>query len=292
MHVLNYGDSGMQKNVSVRFFKILKHNAGDQGVQDTLNIILSKISTGENVERETSNDAFVQMDRLSKVDGIWVGEISRNQKTNFPHEVTDNGPIPLSTDNNLGHGIAFSYDPANSCLALQFDTQIVSPSRFIAYLNDFGAKGIWHDAVLRKGIIGKLDDFKAKKIVVGIASPTSFSGLGDETIESTANELGRAYGGANLQIIISAERGGFLNEGVLPMVGSLLGNEHLRALKIKTDRPSGHEDHELNLIKEVMRVDRELNLDDRDPDVRYGRCSSFVQESYSAQKAYITANYG
>jgi len=283
----------MHKNISVRFFQILKHNAGDQGVGDTFNIIFSRIGAGQNVEKEVSPGVFVQMDRLERDDdGIWVGEISRNQKTNFPHEVTDEGPKPLSTNNNLGHGVAFSYDPSNSCLALQFDTRIVSPSRFIAYLSDFGAKGLWHDAILRRGIIGRLGDFQAKKISVGIASPTNFSGLGDETIESSVNELGRAYGGANLQIVISAERGGFLNDTVLPMVGELLGNEHLRTLKIKTDRPSGHEDHELNLINEVMKVDRELDLDDRNPDDRFNRCSSFVSEAYNGKRAYITANYG
>ena len=282
----------MHKKVIVKFFKILRHDETSSTTNDILAIIKSGLDAKGNLERDVGYEVFVQMDRLEFKNHVWVGEISRNQKTNFPHEVTAQGPKPLTTKNNLGHGLSFMFDPKLSLLVMQFDTRTVSPSRFIEYLGCFGGKSLWYEPIVRNDVINKFKSLPARKVEVTIASPKNFTGLDGEAVQNSTRNLAEAYGGARITLTIAAGRGENLKDKAKVMVEKLLSNmDNVRKIKVKTDRPSGTEDHELNLIEELLSEDKELDISDRDPDARFETCSGFVSWCYNTHRAYIEATY-
>jgi len=283
----------MHKKVIVKFFKVRRHSVSDPSADDIFTIIRADMDADKKMERDVGDELFVQMDRLSKEDKLWVGEISRNQKTNFPHEVTPQGPRPLSTKNNLGHGISFVYDTEASALAIQFDTRTVSPNKLINYLHEFGGNSLWIEAILRKGVLGKFEKLPTKKVEIRVASPKTFSALDGEDMGTFINGVADTYGGASIAVTISAGRGEkFLKKEVKSMIKKLLKNpEDLRGLKVTTDRPKDDEDHALNLIKDLLSNHRDLKIDDRNPEKRFKTCSAFVKESYTKHRAYIKSVY-
>lgn len=285
-------EAKLHKKVIVKFFKILRHDATEPTTDDILTIIKTGVDAQNTMERDVGLEVFIQIDRLEKENGLWIGEISRNQKTNFPHEVTNSGPIPLSTLNNLGHGLSFVFDPALSLLVMQFDTRTVSPSRFVSYLKEFGGNSLWHEPIVKKDVINKFRTLPTRKIEIGIASPKNFTGLEGEEFQNSMQNLAEAYGGAKITLTIAAGRGENLPDKAKTFVNKLLENMgSVRKMKITTSQPSNADDHELNLIKDLLSEENELDIDDRDPQKRFNKCSAFVMRCYTHNRAYIESMY-
>lgn len=200
-------------------------------------------------------------------------EFIRLQETVYPSEVHDDKAIPLSTNQSLGHHIAFAYDIKRQVLALQYDLRALALSRINHYIAEYPPFNMYLFTPLYRNDTWKsIESSLPKKIKIAVAYPSGLPQVAGphKALYENISNLGTTFGTHILEVSMSMGQ----TDGVLrDSVGFLKniarrgdsGEIDLRKLRAK---PEDQTD-EINLIDQILNEEITLDLSKNDPTKSY-----------------------
>lgn len=277
----------MEKSITFRFYKVMRHDAKIPKFADVLSQIAA-IKKKSDRERQLGADFTVRLEEFEE-DGptAVVGEIIRVQNTNMPSEVLANGRQPLTTLNPLGHGITFRFNSQTSVLCIQYDPRIASPGKLLDYVA-ICFDGAVYDIkpMIKPEAWEKFNKSDVTRISIKVAQPDA---LGNVAAAHNAaiqgfRDMAAAYDAPSVKVEMSmGHHKGYLNtkvKGLAKVLATALAQgkeeggatlESLRAVTYVDDARDV-----IDLIEDRLKAKEELQLDDRDP-----------EKNYKIKKAYI-----
>lgn len=262
----------MKRNISVRFYGVERLNASDPALVDVLKEVFKKAHRARTVDCDGMN---MRLEHLEQKNTKWFGEFTRIQDDDFPSEVTENGRQALATENDLGHGIVFCFDPAASILAIRSDNTPVSTRRIETYLSTAHPGAAFHMRPKMKKDAWK--EFKKKPLKTFEVKLAGFADMSDLEGDDMAAFQGLglfrdAYNSHTITISLSmGHRKGFLDDAIKKVAEALFRKEdenfEIRSMKAKPGRQAqGEREPELNLLEQVLADKEEVDLPRNDPD--------------------------
>lgn len=276
----------MERTVTFRFYKIGRHKESDPSLLSVLDEI-AKLKPRKKREQLIDTDFVVRLEEYEKSGpNAVVGEIIRVQTTNMPSEVEDDGRVPLTTENPLGHGIVFRFDHAKSVLGIQHDPRIVSAGRFLDYVQT-----CWPEAnytilpMLKPAAWERFNKGEITKLVFRLANPENLGSIGDAHASAAAGirAMGEAYDAPSVKVELSmgsGRRHGHLAEAVKGLAKGIVNSAKEGAFGVEALQAVAYVDDardEIDLIEERLKVRENLPLDDKDP-----------EKNYKIKKAFLT----
>lgn len=229
-------------------------------------------------------DIRLRIERLEEEEvGIFSGELTRMQTTNYPSEVHPDGVRPLGVEAPLGHSIAFRYRVDPSVLIIQYEPRIASPGKFMEYLSlKFQDAKYSLLPKLRIDQMRRFLDGETRKVKIRLASPADLVDLEGPAaaVADSFRSLGAAYEAPELTIELSmGRRSGGLADSVKEMVQNIIvrsADIDLRSLRATTQNEDG-ENEDIDLIRELFKHNDILDLPDNNPVVAYERKRSYLR---------------
>lgn len=278
----------MDKRITFRFYKVIRNAKARINFGDAL-IQISHIPLRVDRERQLATDFHVRAETIAQDRGAIVGEMTRIQRTNFPSEIDGENRIALQTRNPLGHGIVFRYLPGSSDLGIQYDSRVLSPSRFLDYVANMLDDAIFDiEPIVRDDMWDRFRASPVRKLSISIARPSHIERL-DRGPAATAigsiRDMAEAYEAPTISIEMSMgrHRDGALAESVKGIA------RHLRQHVVKDQveltrmrariRPGDERPEEIDLLEDILSVKNELSLRDNDPDANYALKLSALREA-------------
>lgn len=278
----------MESNITIRFFSVTKEKASHPCTADLLKIIDGKMPLSTR-EVQLGTGLRVRLERLEEEKaGYLSGELIRIQSSNLPSEVHANGTKPLSSDAPLGHGVAFRYDPKNSKLAIQYDTRVLGPGRFIEYLMQAGSKSSLRLSAVQKGE-DAWERFSAgapRKFEIAISGPEALSDLDadGEAVAASIKRMSEAYEAPRIKVEVSMgrRRKGSLNQNIHGAVRMLYNAMKSGALNIDSMKAKVEDEKDvINFIDDMLSHKEKLELPDNNPEISYALRSSLIKKAMS-----------
>ena len=280
--------SFMDSIIKVRFFRVLKHGNSTPDFVDALKGI-AEIDLQER-EATTKDGINIRLERLkNKGNSLYWGEATKIQTENFPSEVHEDGLEKLSIESPLGYGVAFAFDQNVSVLGMQFDSRIISPSRFREYLSCKNSENIYRfEPILREDAWNRFADDSVKKFKVKVASTDSFEFTShgkNNKIGESINSLARAYQAPYITIELGVgHKSSILLDAIKQSAKKLLAGGEVQSMKAKTVE-SGEE---IDLMEDLLKEQRKLELPPEiDPDESFRLRVGFVKQSVNKYKGYF-----
>ena len=281
----------MPKIVTVRFYQVGKVHPHGPSLRAALDQIAALGQPGAR-ERQLAAGFRCRLERYVPTAGYLTGEITRVRNEDFPAEVHPHGTAQLSVTVPIGEGIAFRYRERDHVLAIQYDTRIVSPGRFIDYVSSLvPAAQFTADP---KADANALAHFRArplKKVRIKLAQPQDLRNV-EPSMQSAARSfrsLGRDYAAPIVTLEMSVgHEDGSLSQDAKRMVEGFVrragGNSDVRSVTIKPDNGPGQENRELNLLDALLSVKTEIPNAHNDPQVSYNARLRVVERALNGHR--------
>jgi hypothetical protein len=165
----------VDRDVTVRFYEIIPNNAGQASAERMLREIYELHAN----DREKDVGATLRLEYLDERNGLLVGDVTRVQRENLPSHVTDDSADPLPVD-QIGHHVAFCFDPETNYIALQYDIKI-GIGRFSNYLGQFLRQTEFgYLPVLNQQGLAKFGNETPQRMTVRISKVKNFKEVRDE----------------------------------------------------------------------------------------------------------------
>jgi hypothetical protein len=278
----------MDRDITVRFYEIVSAVEGAAPVED----ILDRLAGDRKRRREVDvGDGIVlRLEHLERDGALRVGDITRVQTDNLPGHVTDDDTARLPVD-EIGHNVAFVYDPDTRCIALQFDTKI-GVGRITRYLSHFGRRSSFsHMPILRQDALDRFERETPKKLTLRVASVRNFRNLGNERtdFEDQLETWGRLFGAPSIEITVSTRgnedglhKGRVVNtiRRWLRMRDEIDGVAKITGETIESDEG-------FNFIKYLLKERETLDLPRNDPAEGRRIRLRYVKGSYDEHRGYL-----
>ncbi|MQB19027.1 hypothetical protein DXT90_00105 [Agrobacterium tumefaciens] len=264
----------MSKEISIRFYGVERMNTTDPKFAD----VLKKISKRTLLERTVDCDGVkLRLEHLDQKGSRWIGEFTRIQTDDFPSEVTDQGRVPLSTSNNLGHSIVFCFDPASSIVAVRSDATNLSMKRIETYLARIHSGAAFSfKPKMRKDQWKEFSKKPLRSIEISLAGFTDLTGLDgdDNSAFQSLKKFSEGYSSHIIKIGLSmGHKKGFLDSSIKRTMGALLGKANddfdIRSMKAKPADDRGYATDEINLLDQILADSDLLDLPNNDPDASF-----------------------
>ena len=260
----------MDKNITVRFFDVLKKNNETPDFRGALRRI-HKLGGPATREGEVGPDHTIRLERLDSDRNYVAGEFTRVQTTNYPSEVHPDRVAPLRVAVPLGHGIAFRFRRSDSLLAIQYEPRTLAPSRILSYIAvrcpdaDFLLQ-----SRMRTDAWERLDRYPLRKLTIRVGSPASLIEDPQRSVSGAFRQLGFQYEAPSITLELSMDRKkGQLGPAVKDMAKAIfqMGQDDQVELKrldglISTEEGSD----KFDLLDEVLSTTERVNLPDNDPE--------------------------
>lgn len=276
----------LPKIVTVRFYQIGKLTAH----APTLRVALSQIEAlGQPGAREKqlAPGFKCRLERYVATAGYLTGEITRVRSDDFPSEVHPHGTTRLNVRVPIGEGIAFRYRERDHVLGIQYDPRIVSPGRFMDYINQLVPEAQFYAEP--KADLTALAAFRArplKKVRIKLARPQDLRDV-EPPMQSAAKafrSLGRDYAApvVTLEMSVGHEDGSLsqdakrMVEGFIRRAGS---RSDVKSVKIKPDNGPGEENREIDLLDALLSVRDTIESPSNKPDRNYDARRSIVERA-------------
>jgi len=129
----------MDRSVSIRFYEVVS-NDGGLSLGDAIRDIAG-IEDKVRRQRELAPGLHLRLEHYEVRNGLILGDLTRIQTENLPGQVTaeDLEGLPFG---ELGHSIAFCFDPEVNALAVQFHLQ-AQIKRVLEYLGEFAPNTVF-----------------------------------------------------------------------------------------------------------------------------------------------------
>jgi len=275
----------MENWITIRFFKVHTTNSADPTLDVLINNI-DKIQPPSQRESELGQFLRVRLERTSVAGSYISGEVTRIQSQNMPSEVHPNETKPLSVTTPLGHGIAFVYNKSKNVLAIQYDTRILGPSRFMDYLF---AKGGNSSAslkpILRQDAWERFNKGEPKKFEITVAPPDNFNVLDydGEAVLRSIKAMAEAHKAATVTISVSVGRSRKNHlQNIRKTINSLFeagtsGKLNVQKMKAVMENEDRSHDRHIDFLHELLSKREKLDLPENDPDLSYNRRNSAIR---------------
>ncbi len=200
------------------------------------------------------------------------------QPDDFPFEVTEEGVAPLQTDGPIGNGIAFRYRPSDFCLAIQYDTRILSPIRCLQYLKQQNrSNGFIAKVELDENAWQRFEDGNIRDFTIKIANPRQIANIEDagDAVAEAFGTFGKAYDAPYVSIGFGmGHKSGFLSSTVKAVASAFAraeqnGEVDIRSLKAKVKADPDTPAEDINLIDEIFSDSMYLDYPQNDPEENY-----------------------
>ncbi|MEO1346434.1 MAG: hypothetical protein AAFV74_20015 [Pseudomonadota bacterium] len=286
--------------VTVRFFKIERVHETAPDLEVALQSAFASADKASDREREVFGQTL-RLERLTKDNTFFDGEIVRKQTGDIPPEANDNGlqKLSVSEGGGIGHCIAFRYSVALQAVAIQFDNRAVSVNRFLAYLREFDPTYDYRaEAMVRKDAWTKYNRGLPTKLQLTVAQPQNLASVEGEVgsvIESTRT-LAEIHDGPviTVEIKMGRKKGSLAKDvvdGVLKYFTSGPGaEEDVRKLSATSVNEDGAE--AINFLNDLLKERRDIDVPEGDPDGHYGKRQSWITTCFNSHFDYIKEVYG
>lgn len=277
----------MDRDVTVRFYELVNNDPGGPAPDE----ILRRVFEMRPRDRETDDPGVrLRLEHLEEDGGLLIGDMTRVQTENLPGEVTDETTDPLPVA-ELGHSVAFCYDPETRFVALQFDIKI-GVGRFTTYLHHFGRPSDFgHMPVLSEGALERFGQEHAKKLTLRVSRVNNFRNVRQETtdFEEALERLGQLFDAPSIEITLSTRgEDNSLNRAEtwntirrwLRLREMMPGIRTIKAETIESDEA-------FNFIAQLLKENDTLELPDNEPTPGRLVRMRYVRECYDKHRAYL-----
>lgn len=277
----------MDRDVTIRFYEVV--NSSNHG--PALETVLAAIYAARPRDRESdAPEVRLRLEMLREEDGVLLGDVTRVQTENLPGHVTDETTDALPV-HEIGHWVAFCYDPATRVIAIQFD-QKMSIGRVLAYFSEFGgASAFSYYPVLTQDALERFRNQRPTKITLQMARVRNFRDVRQQTtdFETQIENMGELFDGPTVEISISTRGADRQLDGAqtwntirrwLGFREETTGVNKILAKTIESEEP-------FNFIKELLKSSSTLNLPNNDPARNRQIRIEHVKECYDEYRGYL-----
>lgn len=269
----------MDKNITVRFFQIQRHQIKDLGFSECLQQIQTNFS---GVYKELDEDLYVRLERYTSHGGYIKGEFTRKQTVNIPPKVTNNGVLQASTD-PLAHRAAFQYHVQYGIIAVEHNRNGMTLPRINKYIIEtLDHAGFEFAPILTEQALQALTGGTPRKLIIRVANPDNLSIVDNpknKSIRQNLITMKEVFAGPVVEAVVGfgkGQRESSLNKtNVLSVVKYLMSSanrENVEKIQIKLD-----EDIEpIDLLSEQLKFKNKLELNDTN-----------IEDHYLVRKSYI-----
>lgn len=276
----------MAKLFTTRFYQVRKAQKTSMGFRDALDKIAARGKPGAR-QYQLAQGFICRLERLQLDEvGFVSGAMTRIRDTDFPAEITDDGALELNVAGPIGNSVVFRFREHDHTLAMQFDNRIMSPPRFISYIN-----GLLSREVLRirpkvdADALKKFRESPLRKLKIQLASIQNLGAVEQsmQAVATSVRELGQGYEAPiiTLEMSMGHHKGSLGDslksaaEGFLNMITGDGGAE-VRALKATSLEEDGSES--IDLIDQLLSDKAEINLESNNPEEMYNNCMQHLRE--------------
>ena len=275
----------MSKTFTTRFYAVGKKSQSGLPFKAALSSVFNKGNPGKR-HYQLAQGYICRLENLDLSEpGYISGAMTRIKDTDFPAEITDTGAVELNVSGPIGNCIVFRFREKDHTLAIQYDPRVLSPGRFIAYIEGLQSKELFHlTPKLDKEALKKFRDNPLKKIRIQLASSTEL-GVVDSSMQavtSSFSALKKEYEAP----IITFEMGmghnkGALSEGAKKMAEGFLtmigtnDDADIRSLKAVSQGDDGSEP--IDLIDQLLSDKQDIVLRSNNPKDIYEDCLSHIK---------------
>lgn len=224
----------------------------------------------------------VSIERLNTNDEAYVGDLNGARDTYG--QGPDQGPL---TDT------VFLFNPLNGVLILQRSRGGMGMGAFTKYLSKLtGAEDLTLEIIVDPNTISKLNKISAiKSIEYKISPPTNFKSFSKETRSFQGDlQLAKKLSGANLKVVIGAEKGEVLNkENAVKKIKSFL-NAEVDASVLRVNGQISGEVEVLDLISKKIVYTKVFNLT-KGKKVTFVNLLDALEDAYNAKKTLLNTLY-
>jgi hypothetical protein len=277
------------KIVTVRFYQIGKVSAH----APTLRVALSQIEAlGQPGfrERQLAAGFRCRLERFTATPGYLTGEITRVRSDDFPSEVHPHGTTVLNVGVPIGEGVAFRYRESDHVLAIQYDPRVVSPGRFIDYVNQLvPAAQFLSKPKVDANALAHFRAHPLKKVRIKLARPQDLRNV-EPSMQSAARAfrtLGRDYAAplVTLEMSVGHEDSSLSRDAKRMIEGfvrrAAVGSG-VKSIKVRPDNGPGEENAEVNLLDALLSVKDTIDRPSNDPQSNYDARRRIVQSALNA----------
>ncbi len=275
----------MSKSFTTRFYLIGKKDKNGVAFKGALTSIFQKGNPGAR-HYQLAQGYICRLERLDLSEvGYISGSMTRLRHTDFPSEITDAGSVELNVSGPIGNSIVFRFREKDHTLAIQYDPRIISPGRFISYIEGFLSKEMFSmTPKLDAGALQRFRDSPLKKLQIKVASPTKLGNVDApmQAVATSFSRLGQAYEAPiiTLEMSMGHNKGALgqatklMAEGFLTLIG-MNDDVDVRTIKAMSEDIDGNEP--INLIDQVLSVKDDIVLKSNNPDDIYDDCLSHLK---------------
>lgn len=277
----------VDRDVTIRFYELVNNHQGGPPPEQILRELMGKRPR----ERESDEPGVrLRLEELTEADGLLIGDITRVQTDNLPGHVTDDatGPLPV---NEIGHEIAFCYDPETHYIALQFEVKI-GIGRVAAYLQAFGGPSEFgHFPVLTKDALARFGRERPKKLTLRIGRVSNFRHAEADTtdFERALEMFGRLFDAPSIEVTIATrgednqlDRAETWNT-IRRWLGFREKIEGIQAIRAETIES----DDAFNFIAQLLKENDTLELPNNAPPKGRKIRMAYAKECYDKHRKYL-----
>lgn len=290
----------MDRQITVRFFKIRKYNQNTPNFEDACNYAMQLSASPNGREKILHNDFHARMERFSKGNQFCNGEIVRVQRDNIPPEAKDFGLTPLNVD-GLGHAIAFCYSPILQIIAIQYDNRAVSIKRLCSYLKE--VNNIYNylcEPIVTNDAWARYNNGQVRKFEISIASPSNLHAAeGSVGAITTAGRNLADMSNApiiNIEVSMGRKKGGLNRETIKKIIRHFTGgrgmNDDVRKLRVSVKNEEAGSTDPIDFFDDKLVCKEQISFNGLNADDHYKRRENFLLHCYRENWEYLTSVYG
>lgn len=258
----------MEKSVTLRFYSVERVASDRPALADVIKKIGGK-PIGERGRNVTGEEIFVRLENYNEHEGCVEGQFVRGQSGNRPGRMLIDGTADLPFEEQIGHGVAFRYRPTDGLLAIEYNPQVLAPSRVMAYIYEFEPRAEFRLLPrMREDAWERFEAYPLRKMTISIAGNPDVAAADDDNNATWANlsEMSERYGAHSLKVEIGmGHRKGVLTEAAKSFVRDAFGRlgrgeEDIRKLTGTIETGEGQPNDEINLIGELFDVKEALSF--------------------------------
>lgn len=285
----------MDSKLTVRFYRVTEPAPGVSDFGDIL-LEVPNLGTPADRERNIGQDVVIRLEQSAARAQTVEGDLCRVQRTNIPPQAGADGliPIQLNEGHGIGHMAAFLYHRPTRTLALQSNTQSVTPNRLSVYLASIDVSQQFQlSPVLTDDALERFRAGSPRKLTVKFAGIDRLDILDDPNIPVAhgARMISDAYAGIDVEITVSVgrTRDNSLAQGPLARtVNRLMGSPGIVKLVTKLEG----DDQPLDLLHEQLKDSTELDLPEAQPQRHYEVRRDFLRNAFNRHQQTIVRQFG
>jgi len=216
--------------------------------------------------------------------------MTRIKDTDFPAEIKDVGAVELNVSGPIGNCVVFRFRERDHVLAIQYDPRLLSPGRFISYIEGIHSKELFSlTPRLDKEALKKFRKNPLKKIKIQLASQADLDAVDDamQAVTSSFSTLKKEYEAPIITFEMSmghnkgalSEGAKKMAEGFLTMIGASDDGD-VRSLRAVSQGDDGSES--IDLIDQILSDKQDIVLRSNNPKDIYEDCIYHIKKVLDA----------